>query len=291
MTLLQLQYFKEVHNSGSTLKASQQLNVSQSTVSASIKALESELNVSLFTRTPKGLTLNEAGHCLLNHADKILKEVDHTISDMNRYSKPYRPIQLGMTVYVCISHWPDLSIALKKDAPDLEFEVTNNTRTVLIDMLLKKELDAIIIPLDNVPDDRFYYLELTVSPQKMISMSTSHPLAKEPFLTYEQVIHLPLLGYKGDDGKTEALKKEYKALGTELHYKQRCDQMATLLHLLRRNYGVAYLGESITKDYPDLISIPVKDDKRHILYLIWPKSNVPYGISKKTLTIFKKFFA
>ena len=53
MTLLQMQYFTEVCKTGSTLKASQSLNVSQSTISSSIKALEDELNVLYFSEPPK----------------------------------------------------------------------------------------------------------------------------------------------------------------------------------------------------------------------------------------------
>ena len=69
MTLLQMQYFTEVCKTGSTLKASQSLNVSQSTISSSIKALEDELNVLLFQRTSKGMVPNAAGTFFLKRKD------------------------------------------------------------------------------------------------------------------------------------------------------------------------------------------------------------------------------
>lgn len=291
MTLLQLQYFAEIYDCGSTLKAAQRLNISQSTVSSAIKTLENELNVTLFDRTPKGLIPNEAGKCLLIHTRLILNEMNLIKTDMKKYSQHYRPIRLGMTVFVCLSYWPDLSISLKDNLPEAEFEVFNDTYSVLLDQLSNNHLDAIIIPLTEPPDDKFNYTDLTFSPQRMISMSINHPLANEKVLSYEQVVNLPLLGYKGDDGKTDSLKREYASLGVELHYAQRCDQMATLIHLLRRNYGVAYLGNTLTKDYTDLVSIPLMDNKKYTLYLIWPKSNIPYGISKKTVRILKEFFS
>lgn len=61
MTFLQIQYFIEVCRTGSTLKASQALNVSQSTISSAIKTLEDELGAALFDRTSKGMTPNAAG--------------------------------------------------------------------------------------------------------------------------------------------------------------------------------------------------------------------------------------
>ena len=48
MTLLQMQYFMEVCRCGSTLKAAQAANVSQSTISMAIRALEKELSIPLF---------------------------------------------------------------------------------------------------------------------------------------------------------------------------------------------------------------------------------------------------
>ena len=55
MTLLQMQYFMEVCRCGSTLKAAQAANVSQSTISMAIRALEKELSIPLFDRSSKGL--------------------------------------------------------------------------------------------------------------------------------------------------------------------------------------------------------------------------------------------
>lgn len=294
MTLLQLMYFVEVSNSGSTLKAAQCLNVSQSTISSAIKALESELDIVLFNRTPKGMLLNDAGTHFLCHAKSILEEAENTVSDMKRYQKGRNSIRLGMTSVVCLSYWPDLSIALKQYVPGVGFEVVNDTTSALTNMLSKNVIDGMIAPFVGEPDETcstFHSIYLKSNSTQSIAMSIKHPLAKEASLTYEQIACFPLIGYKGDDGKICELRREFANIGLELNYVQRCDQLATLIHLVRRNCGIAYLTPYITKDYPDLISVPIQGAHPRKLYLLWAKSNAPSALPKKVIHTITDFFA
>lgn len=71
MTFQQLQYFLEVHRTGSVTKAAKNLFVSYPSVSVAIANIEKELGVVLFTRGPRGLTLTEQGQHVLEHANTI----------------------------------------------------------------------------------------------------------------------------------------------------------------------------------------------------------------------------
>ena len=61
MELRQLEYFREIASTGSINEAARHLNMSQPPLSYQIRQLENELNVKLFDRTSKGVTLTEAG--------------------------------------------------------------------------------------------------------------------------------------------------------------------------------------------------------------------------------------
>ena len=54
MELRQLEYFREIANTGSINEAARKLNMSQPPLSYQIRQLENELNVQLFERTHKG---------------------------------------------------------------------------------------------------------------------------------------------------------------------------------------------------------------------------------------------
>ena len=72
MELYQLRSFAAVAEAGHLTRASEKLHISQPALSAQIKALEDELGVALFERTPSGMTLTTAGQRLLPEATKVV---------------------------------------------------------------------------------------------------------------------------------------------------------------------------------------------------------------------------
>ena len=76
MELYQLKTFVVVAEEGHLTRASERLHASQPTVSAHIKALEEELETKLFSRTPKGMRLTEAGERLKGKAGAVLQRTE-----------------------------------------------------------------------------------------------------------------------------------------------------------------------------------------------------------------------
>lgn len=76
MKLASLRNFIVITNCGSFTKASQQLLISQPTLSRQIRELEQELGVSLYERSKDGLQLSEAGETLMEEAVWIVERCD-----------------------------------------------------------------------------------------------------------------------------------------------------------------------------------------------------------------------
>jgi len=72
MELYQLRSFVAVAESGHLTRAAEKLHVSQPAVSGQIRALEDELELTLFERTSSGMALTFAGQRLLADADRVL---------------------------------------------------------------------------------------------------------------------------------------------------------------------------------------------------------------------------
>jgi DNA-binding transcriptional LysR family regulator len=72
MELYQLRSFAAVAELGHLTRAAEKLHISQPALSAQIKALEDELGVALFERTPTGMVLTPAGETLLPEASKLV---------------------------------------------------------------------------------------------------------------------------------------------------------------------------------------------------------------------------
>lgn len=72
MELYQLKTFVAIAREGSLTRAAERVFTSAPAVSAQLKALEDELGVKLFERTPRGMALTEAGRQLLLEAERTL---------------------------------------------------------------------------------------------------------------------------------------------------------------------------------------------------------------------------
>ena len=71
MTLKQIEYIIKVAEAGSINKAANQLFISQSVISTSIKNLEDELGRPIFVRTPRGVQLTPFGRAFITYAKPI----------------------------------------------------------------------------------------------------------------------------------------------------------------------------------------------------------------------------
>ena len=72
MTLLQLKYIVKIVECGSMNEASHELYVSQPALSASVRELEKELGIEIFTRSSQGIALTVAGAEFLTYARQVL---------------------------------------------------------------------------------------------------------------------------------------------------------------------------------------------------------------------------
>jgi LysR family transcriptional regulator, benzoate and cis,cis-muconate-responsive activator of ben and cat genes len=80
VSLDQLRYFVTVADSGTTREAARRLHISQPPLSRQIRALEDEIGVDLFARTPRGMDLSPAGEVFLRHARSILAALDRAVA-------------------------------------------------------------------------------------------------------------------------------------------------------------------------------------------------------------------
>jgi DNA-binding transcriptional LysR family regulator len=75
VSLAQIQYFVAVAEEGHVGRAALGLRIAQPAVSRQIRMLEGELGAPLFVRTPRGMTLTDAGEVFLSHARGVLAGV------------------------------------------------------------------------------------------------------------------------------------------------------------------------------------------------------------------------
>lgn len=148
--------FYAVAKSGSFVKASELLYVTQPAISVAIRKLEDQLDIKLFKRNNKGIQLTEAGAELLfyvenifntlNTAERILKE------DKNLNSGE---IRIGVPTHIGIFLVNGLIENFKNLYPGVTFHIENRSTKDMLNMLAKREIDILIdsAPIFNIVDD------------------------------------------------------------------------------------------------------------------------------------------
>ncbi len=142
MELYQLRSFVTVADTGNLTQASERLFTSQPAVSAHIKALEEELEIKLFDRTPKGMRLTEHGKSLREKAQAVL----NAGNDLKLKAKTLQGILTGQAKiglnadadYLLLAKWHN---TLVSQFPQLKIQLTQGTSVELIKQVSTGSLD------------------------------------------------------------------------------------------------------------------------------------------------------
>ena len=84
MTLNQIVYFERTAEHMNMARAAKELMIAQPSLSMSLSKLEDELGVALFEKKGRGNTLTPEGKCFLEHAQRIISDVDAAACEMRR---------------------------------------------------------------------------------------------------------------------------------------------------------------------------------------------------------------
>lgn len=264
MTLPYMQYFVCICDMGSTSKAAEVLHVSQSALSQTIKNLEQEYHVSLFTRTSKGLIPTEAGLLLKRHCQQVLQSV----SDMEREMKELvgreiGTVNLGVSTMLSGTVAPQV-LACVMDRLKLNLSLGNQFQ-------LMKEMDAgrvdfVISILEDVKSmERSYRLIcLGHAPPLVLCISESNPIAGKENPTLEELLELPLIRMNN----SHHISKIFDNLGKKPNYVVSCNLISAVQGMIRQDIGVGFLGLDVARSCPGIRYFPVNALEPVDIYLI-----------------------
>lgn len=77
MTLQQLKYVVMVAEKGTITEAAKKIFISQPSLTNAIRELENEMNITIFDRTNKGISVSKDGEVFLGYARQVLEQANH----------------------------------------------------------------------------------------------------------------------------------------------------------------------------------------------------------------------
>jgi DNA-binding transcriptional LysR family regulator len=198
-----LQYVNQVARTGSIRKAAEQLNATSTAVNKRIKDLEDELEVELFDRTPRGVSLTAAGEMFIHFVREQLSEEDRMRSRLDEMRGLRRGlVRIATSQALAGNFMPDLLAGFKKRSPNVAFHVLAATHSQAISALEEHEVELVLI----YRPPRTYKLEpiFSINQRLMAVMNRNHPLVNHPSLRLRDFAKYPVALPDGTIGRTAA---------------------------------------------------------------------------------------
>ena len=132
MNILHLKYAAEIAKTGSLNKAAENLYMGQPNLSRAIKELEDNLNITIFNRNSKGITITPEGEEFLQYARRIISQVEEVeeIYKNDRRPKQHFSVCVPRASYISCA-FADFAKSIRRDIPtEIFYKETNSRRTV-----------------------------------------------------------------------------------------------------------------------------------------------------------------
>jgi DNA-binding transcriptional LysR family regulator len=194
MNILHIKYAVEVAKLGSVSKATETLFTAQPNISRSIRELENDLGIEIFSRSAKGMVLTPEGEEFIGYAKGILKQIDQveTLYKENSPRKQRFSISVPRACYISEA-FAQFSKTLTEDPAEIFYKETNSGRTIT--NVLENDYKLGIIRYAEMHDHHFKEMleekglsyEMVAEFSYQVIMSRDNPLAQKEEITLEDL--------------------------------------------------------------------------------------------------------
>src|SRR6266446_5789135 len=173
----QVRAFCVLARTASFTQAARELHLTQSGVSHSMKALESDVGCRLLDRMGKKVVLTQAGEQFLNHATKILQEMENARASLALLGKWGRGrLRIGASTTACQHLIPPVLREFKESFPEHAVSIEPGDTSQLLAALLERRID-LGLALEPQKEPQFEFHPLFTDELHFI-VSALHPWAR-----------------------------------------------------------------------------------------------------------------
>lgn len=196
MNLSQLHYFKKLAEVLHYTRAAQELFITQPTLSGAISSLENELEVSLFERSGRSVSLTPQGEIFYEHVCLALRAIDDGVAAVqDRGHSIVGSISLGTTFTVQDDYLPllmrDYCAVCNNSVLTKIYQGFTN---YLLDQLRKGTIDVAFCGRRE-GDPELVYFPVTYRNLKLC-VREDHPLAKRDHVSFSEIAKMNLSTYR-----------------------------------------------------------------------------------------------
>jgi len=176
-TLKQLSYFVAAGESGSILRAAENIHVSQPSISNAIAHLEDVFQVQLFIRHhAQGMSLTTAGSQILERAKTLLRDADELHSFAGKLSdQVFGSINIGCFIPLAPIVSPELCHGFMQSHRGVEVSVSEGNQAELLNKLKTGAIDLALTYNMQLESDIAFTPLVELKPY--VLLAANHPLA------------------------------------------------------------------------------------------------------------------
>lgn len=227
-------------------KAAEELFVTQSSVSQSIKTLESKLNTTLFIRKKKQIQLTSEGEILFSHVERAYKQIkvaEKKISDRNLIE-----INIGASDTICKYFLLPYFKDFHRKYPDIKINIVNQPSRATLEMIRNGLMDFGIVSIskDSVFDD----IELI----KLKDYDEVCIVGEEfyekigPKSTLKELVNYPMITLRGNTNTRSFLDVEFGKRDVLLQPEFEMVSVDLIIEMVKADLGVGFAMEDTLKN-------------------------------------------
>lgn len=239
-------------------RAAHRLNMTQSTLSAAMKALEAELDVVLFDRSTRLVMLTQAGRVLIPHAMKAIDAFDALKAAAHPSGGLRGSLTVGMLSGLRLVDVPALAGEFHRRYPQVQLRLQTSRRGTgeLIERIKEGSVDAAFVgtnirdPQLRVTPIRSYKLHLIMPPD--------HPLAGRQDVTLAEIAREPFIDMPFGFGQRAVIDDAFARLALSRPVLVEVADLTTVPEYVAHGLGVALLPpELVACSGHDLAIVPI----------------------------------
>lgn len=258
MELRQLQHFVAVAEERHFTRAAQRVHIVQSALSASIRALEEELQVKLLTRSTRQVRLTGAGAAFLDKARIALA----AIHDARETVSGLRSLERGSLSIGTVQSLPaflDLPLLLADfhaQYPGIEVRLAQASSDQLLARVRKAELDLAFLPLEGASDG--VTTELIACEALVMVCAPGHALAGRERIELTALHEHAFVDFQPGWGTRSLIDRAFAEAQITRRTAFEVSDLNTALELVGHGLGVALMPEAIAESrQPSLAVVPL----------------------------------
>lgn len=280
MELRVLRYFVAVANERNITRAAQSLHVSQPTLSKQLMDLEDELDLTLFMRGNREITLTEDGEYFLHKTREILSLVDTTVANIHTREQLSGQLHIGANESPQLKHLAHVFTDIQTENPDTQFHLHGMTTDLAFEKLDKGLLDF-VVSVGLVNANKYEQIRLPWIDTGGLLMPLEHPLSKKETITEQDLENYPIIAFGQEYSYTDLSNWMGAGLG-KIQFVGSFNVPSIGIQMTQAGLGLAFCLKGIPLP-DDLTFRPLDPTANPSLRLIWKKDQAMSSLAEEFL--------